>query len=103
MSLGKHRKRIDELDREIIQLINERTSEAVKIGKEKAASGKPVFDAKREAQVFEKVVSLNNGPIGDDALKGIYREIISGNYALQQSVRITYLGASGYIYPPGCG
>jgi chorismate mutase/prephenate dehydratase len=92
MSLEEHRKRIDKLDKEIIRLINERTAEAVMIGKEKAASGKPVFDAKREAQVFDKVTALNQGPIGDDALKGIYREIISGNYALQQSVRIAYLG-----------
>ena len=92
MSLEEHRKRIDELDQQIIKLINERTGEAVKIGKEKAASGKPVFDAKREAQVFEKVVALNEGPIGNDALKGIYREIMSGNYALQRSVRIAYLG-----------
>ena len=42
--------------------------------------------------MFEKVVNLNEGPIGNDALKGIYREIISGNYALQQSIRIAYLG-----------
>ena len=92
MSLEKHRKRIDKLDQEIIRLINERTAIAVSIGKEKAASGKSVFDAKREAQVFEKVTSINNGPIGNNALRGIYREIISGNYALQQSVRIAYLG-----------
>jgi chorismate mutase / prephenate dehydratase len=92
MSLEEHRKRIDELDREIIRLINERTAVAMKIGKEKAAIGKPVFDAQREAQVFEKVVSLNTGPIGANALKGIYREIMSGNYALQRSVRIAYLG-----------
>jgi chorismate mutase / prephenate dehydratase len=94
MSLEEHRKRIDELDQEIIRLINERTAVAAEIGKEKAAAGKPVFDAKREAQVFEKVISLNEGPIGNDALRGIYREIISGNYALQQSIRIAYLGPS---------
>lgn len=92
MSLEKHRDAIDKLDEEIIRLINKRTAIAAKIGKEKAAAGKPVFDAKREAQVFEKVLSLNEGPIGNSALKGIYREIISGNYALQQSIRIAYLG-----------
>jgi chorismate mutase/prephenate dehydratase len=92
MSLEEHRQRIDKLDQEIIRLINERTAIAVEIGKEKAASGKSVFDAKREAQIFAKVRSINKGPIGDDALRGIYREIISGNYALQQSVRIAYLG-----------
>jgi len=92
MSLEEYRKRIDEIDEQIIRLINERTSMAVEIGKEKAAIGNPVFDAKREAQVFEKVTDLNEGPIGDDALKGIYREIMSGNYALQRSARIAYLG-----------
>ena len=92
MSLEEHRKMIDKLDEEIIRLINKRTAIAAKIGSEKAASGKPVFDAKREAEVFEKVLALNKGPIGDNALKGIYREIISGNYALQQSVCIAYLG-----------
>ena len=92
MDLEEYRKRIDELDAEIIRLINERTSIAVEIGKKKAAIGKVVFDPKREAQVFRKVLSLNEGPLKDEALKGIYREIISGNYALQQTVRIAYLG-----------
>lgn len=92
MSLEENRKRIDLIDEEIIRLINERTSMAVEIGKKKAAIGKPVFDAKREAEVFEKITDLNDGPIGHDALRGIYREIMSGNYALQQSVRIAYLG-----------
>ncbi len=92
MGVIEHRKRIDELDAEIIRLINERTAIAVEIGKEKAAIGKPVFDAEREAQVFQKVLDLNQGPLKDEALKGIYREIISGNYALQQTVRIAYLG-----------
>ena len=92
MNLEAHRKRIDELDAEIIQLINERASIAVEIGKQKLAFGKTIFDPKREAQVFRKVLSLNGGPLKDEALKGIYREIISGNYALQQNVRIAYLG-----------
>ncbi len=92
MGLDEYRKRIDELDAEIIRMINERTAVAVKIGKEKRATGKAVFDAGREAQVFNKVKNLNDGPIGDDALKGIYREIISGNYALQRSIKIAFLG-----------
>ena len=44
------------------------------------------------AAALEQVMALNEGPIGNDALKGIYREIMSGNYALQRSVRIAYLG-----------
>ncbi len=92
MGLEEHRKRIDELDEKIILLINERTRIAVEIGKQKLAVGKTVFDPRREAQVFRKVLGLNEGPLREEALKGIYREIISGNYALQQTVRIAYLG-----------
>ena len=99
MGLEEHRKRIDELDEEIIRLINERTSVALEIGKGKASIGKLVFDPKRETQVFRKVLSLNKGPLKDEALKGIYREIISGNYALQQTVENRLLGSGCHLRP----
>ena len=65
----------------------------------------------REKQVFEKVARLNTGPLTDDAIKAIYREVMSASISLQKEVSISYLGPPGtyshqvrtqsFPYPPG--
>ena len=49
----------------------------------------------REKQIFEKVAKLNAGPLADDAIKAIYREVMSASISLQKDVRIAYLGPPG--------
>jgi len=93
MDLDSLRKQIDELDREIIDKLNQRAEVAQGIGRVKASIGKAVFDPRREEEVFRKVLGLSEGPIKDVGMRAIYREIISACSAVQRTVRkIAYLG-----------
>src|SRR6056297_2306168 len=92
MSLDDIRQRIDALDREIIDLLIERAKTAEQIGQMKADSGKNVYDPAREAAVLEALVSRDLGPLDDDTLKAIYRQVISACRSLQYPLKVSFLG-----------
>jgi len=89
------RRRIDGLDAEIVRLINERAKCAGRIGELKRAQGAPVFVPAREKAVYDRVQALNKGPLPAEAMKAIYREIMSGSLALERCPRVAYLGPDG--------
>jgi len=91
-ALGKHREAIDRIDREVVRFLNERVTHAGEIGRIKHANGADYYDPAREAQVMQKISELNGGPLGDGALKAIYREVISASIALEKQLVIAYLG-----------
>lgn len=93
--LDELRARIDEIDRELIALINERAKQVVQVGKLKRQAGIPIYAPHREAAVLQKILQLNEGPIQDRTLEAIYRELMSGSFALEQPLRIGYLGPVG--------
>ena len=78
-NLSQLRSRIDELDIEIVNKIQERASIASKIGEVKRANGEEIFRPDREKEVYKKVTMNNPGPLPDQALISIYREIMSGD------------------------
>lgn len=86
------RDQIDAHDREIVRLLNSRLSLAAEIGRVKRHSGGAIYVPSREDAVFRKVCGLNQGPIRDEALKAIYREIMSAAIALEKPLQIAYLG-----------
>jgi chorismate mutase/prephenate dehydratase len=92
MDLTPIREKIDALDRQMVELLNQRLSLAAEIGKLKRGAGGQIYVAEREDAVFRKVTALNQGPIKDDALRAIYREIMSAAIALEQPLLIAYLG-----------
>lgn len=92
MDLAAIRSQIDVLDRRIVDLLNERLALAAEIGRLKRSQGGPIYVAEREDAVLRKVCELNGGPIKDDALKAIYREIMSAAIALEKPLLISYLG-----------
>lgn len=92
MKLSNLRKKIDKIDDEIIQLLNERASLAKSVGKLKTRAGKGVYVPDREAEVYENISKKNKGPFPTGALKAIYREIMSGSLALEKNLKIAYLG-----------
>lgn len=94
-ALGELRQRIDALDAEIVKLINERAACAGKIGEIKRAEGAPIFVPSRERAVYERVVGLNHGPLPAEAVRAIYREIMSASLALERCPRVAYLGPAG--------
>ena len=94
-SLDDLRVKIDDVDRRLVDLINERARLVVDIGQIKRGSGIPIYAPHREAAVLEKIRSLNEGPISDRTIEAVYRELMSGSFALEQPLRIGYLGPVG--------
>lgn len=96
--LAPLRQRIDEIDRHLVLLMNERANVAVDIGKtKKAVSGDAAtfYVPSREKAVLDKIRKLNAGPLPDRSLDAIWREIMSGSVRLQVPLRIAYLGPAG--------
>ena len=93
------RRRIDELDAELVKLMNERAKVALDVGKAKrdaAGGGEPQFYVPaREKAVLDKIRGLNAGPLPDRTLDAIWREIMSGSIGLQKPLRVSFLGPPG--------
>lgn len=92
MNLGPIREKIDVLDRQLVELLNERLALAAEIGKVKRSEGGQIYVAEREDAVLRKVTGQNQGPIKHEALRAIYREIMSAAIALEKPLVIAYLG-----------
>lgn len=90
--LHPYRKKIEELDEQIVELISERARQAVAIGRVKEKLGEEALDPVREKEVYARISRLNRGPLSDEALKAVYREIMSGSLALQKTIKVAYLG-----------
>ncbi len=89
------RKRIDELDQKIVELLNERARVVVDVGRAKLNDGTPIYAPDREQRVLERVAELNTGPLPRKTLQAIYRELMSGSFALEKPLRVGYLGPQG--------
>src|SRR5882762_6978414 len=89
------RQRIDLLDAQLVELLNARARVVVEIGKLKQQSNAPIYAPDREKAVLDKVRSLNKGPLPDRCLEAVYRELMSGSFALERPLRIGFLGPMG--------
>ena len=96
-SLVALRRKIDRLDREIVAKLNERAYLAHDIGLLKNDTGKAVYAPAREVQVMSQAVAQNSGPLSDDCIRAVYRELVSGSRSVQQALRVAYLGPE-YTY-----
>jgi chorismate mutase / prephenate dehydratase len=92
MNITEHRKAIDKLDAQIVKLLNERTQHVLKIGEYKLKVGEEIYAPHRERAVLQRVCRLNAGPITNESLRAIYREIMSSALSLEKSITIAYLG-----------
>ncbi|MDD5175681.1 MAG: prephenate dehydratase [Sterolibacterium sp.] len=90
--LGKLRKDIDGIDDEVLRLINRRAQFAHRIGEIKQGN---VYRPEREAQVLRRIAEANPGPLPAVAAQQIFRQIMSDCLALEQPLRIAYLGPEG--------
>ena len=70
------RVRIDEVDRRIVALLNERTNVVEGISRVKREASLPIYEPKREDQVFENVAGANRGPLSNDAVRRVFERII---------------------------
>ena len=92
MDLKSLRKRIDEIDSDILKLLNKRAEVILQIGRIKGRSKDPVYVPDREQDVYRKLLSHNSGPLSNESLKAIFREVMSGSLQLERPTSIAYLG-----------
>ena len=89
------RQHIDTLDRQLLELLNQRAHLAEQVGDIKRAEGSPFFRPDRVAQVLEKIQQLNPGPLKNNHVAAIWREIMSACLALEAPQRVAVLGPIG--------
>jgi chorismate mutase/prephenate dehydratase len=92
VNIPEHRKAIDQLDANIVKLLNERTRHVLAIGEIKLQAGEEIYAPHRERAVFDRVCGHNAGPITNEQLRSIYREIMSSALALEKTMTIAYFG-----------
>lgn len=91
--LAGHREAIDALDREILAKLNARAVHAKAIGALKG--GAAAYRPEREAQILSRLIAENAGPLSNEQVSGVFRQIMSACLALEQQLRIAYLGPAG--------
>lgn len=95
--LSSIRKRIDEVDRKIQELINERARFAQQVGVSKGplAAAVDYYRPEREAEVLRAVLKRNEGPLRDEEMLRLFREIMSACLAQQEPLKVGFLGPEG--------
>lgn len=90
--LGELRSTIDRIDHEVLALLNQRAMAAAEIGAIKHGA---VYRPEREAQVLRRVQAANPGPLSNETVAYLFREVMSACLALEQPVSVAYLGPPG--------
>ncbi len=101
-SLEELRKKIDAIDEALLNGLNERASIARRIGRLKSRENRNFHAPSREKAVLERIGKLNPGPLSNEALQAIYREIMSASLALEEPVKVAYLGPEGTFSNLAC-
>ena len=88
LELRRLRARIDTLDKQIVELLNQRAELAVEVGRTKAALGRPaVRDAEREREILVRIAMANDGPMPQADLLALYRRLFAATRALESADR----------------
>lgn len=94
-SLKIIREQISSIDENMLDLLNQRAALSLKVGQIKSQSRDSVFKPFREKEVLNILAQKNKGPLPEEHLRSIYREIFSSSRSLQQKQRVVYLGPEG--------
>ena len=76
VEIEEHRAKIDEIDKQIVELLNKRAGHSLVIRGLKPSAKMGLYDAKREEEIFAKIASYNEGPLYNDYLREIYETIL---------------------------
>jgi chorismate mutase/prephenate dehydratase len=87
------RKKIDQIDAKVVDLLNHRASLAQKIGEFKSRSNQEVYAPQREKEVLERVCRLSDGPLPAPAVRAIFREIVSACRSVEGPLNVAFFGA----------
>ena len=76
MSIEDWRKRIDEIDVKLLELLNERTRCVIEVGKIKKAQNVRIYDPEREREILRRMKEQNNGPLDEEGLQRLFERVI---------------------------
>jgi len=76
MSISDWRRRMDEIDRQLVELLNERSHCALEVGRLKQAAGMPIYQPAREDEVLANAARNNKGPLSNAAIRRLFERII---------------------------
>jgi len=93
--LERLRASIDDVDRQILEKLNERARLVEAVGRHKQSEATPVYAAARERDIVERLRAANAGPFPDAGLPHVFREIISATRSLERVLRVAFLGPEG--------
>lgn len=94
-NLQELRQRINEIDQQLIRALSERAELVVKVGEVKRSDDTPIYAPHREQEVLRRVLAQNPGPLSDRTVEAIYRELMSGSFALELGLSVGFLGPEG--------
>jgi chorismate mutase / prephenate dehydratase len=94
-SLEELRVEIDKLDTQIVELLSARARVVVEVGEYKRRNNSPIYAPDREKIVLDRVRALNKGPLSNRCIEAVYRELMSGSFAIERPLRIGFLGPDG--------
>jgi len=92
MRIADLRAKIDEIDSQILQLLNRRAELAIEIGRIKAEQNLTFHVPQREEEIYARLAAANAGPFPSQALRPVFREVISACLSLEHPLRVAYLG-----------
>jgi len=90
--LGELRAQIDAIDDNILELLNRRARVVLEVGQVKAANRQEFYVPARERAIFERLALNNTGPFPNDAIRRVWREIVSASLALEHPMKVAFLG-----------
>ena len=93
--LEELRQLIDAVDEGLVELLAERARLVVEVGERKRHCGTPTYVPSRERAVIERAVARNRGPLSPRTIEAVFREIMSGSFALERPLRVACLGPAG--------
>lgn len=76
MDIEDWRRRIDKIDRKLVELLNERSRAALEIGRRKHARGMPLYQPQREEEILAAVQRVNGGPLDNEAIRRLFERIL---------------------------
>ena len=91
-TLSGLRDQIDAIDDQILQLLNRRAEVVIAVGKAKAGQQREFYVPSREQAIYERLCGQNPGPFPSDAIRKVFREIISASLSLEQPMKVAFLG-----------
>ncbi len=94
-TLSRLREEIDAVDKKLLRLLSKRAELALAIGKAKSRRAQGILDVGREKKVIGAICEANQGPLRDETVEAIFREIISACRASQQPTSVAFLGPEG--------